>query len=247
MIQGIHKIFILIRFPIWGMLFLLLVNPCFSQPEELQTLLNDMHKPVLYGEILGAQAEVAGSRFLNDVWVSGTVYLESGSVVRDIMIRYDGYADQLQWYNQVKNKVVIVEKAAVRSFAMPGYTANDSLVFVKKMLSVPSVSGQTAGYVQVLYEQNRRLYVLRRVVQSGVQRATRNQVMVELPVLQKRPVYYFEDQDGSMSQFQRLSRSVLYGLVDVPRSEVRRLLFQQGLSAKEEADFVRALIMMEGF
>ncbi len=246
MIKCIHNIFVLIRVPVWGMLFVMLVHPCFSQPGEQNALLDNLHKPVLYGEVLGAQTEVTGSRFLNDAWVSGAVYLKNGSVVRDILIRYDGYTDHLQWYNQGANKIVIVEKAAIQSFTMPGLAASDSLVFVKKMLNIPSVSGQTAGYVQVLYEENSRLYVLRRIVQAGVQRATRNNVMVELPVLQKRPVYYFEGADGSITQFQRINRSVLYGLVSIPRSEVRRILYQHGLTAKEEADFVKAIALIEG-
>jgi hypothetical protein len=100
-------------------------------------------------------------------WGIGEVELVDGSIVKNKILRYNGYLDELVWLRDVDKKTGLVDKQLVKSFKIYDRDNISSNFFrkfkIKRWFSFDTV----VVYMQVLAEGKLSLYVSRKVIQMS--------------------------------------------------------------------------------
>ena len=111
----------------------------------------------LSGEVYTFSLVANGSPYLWDAWAPGDVELMSGAVIVKQNLKYNGYLDELIWFNTSTQQQVRLEKKGVRAFSLSLSPHENPLVFRK--IPYRSWYGTPTSdiYAQVLYEGDLQL------------------------------------------------------------------------------------------
>jgi hypothetical protein len=100
-------------------------------------------------------------------WGIGEVELIDGTVVKDKILRYNGYLDELVWLRDADKKTGLVDKQLVKSFRIFNKEYG-SIDFFKKFKIKHWYSLDTSVvYMHVLAEGKLSLYVSRKIIQMS--------------------------------------------------------------------------------
>jgi hypothetical protein len=210
----------------------------WAQTIDRNEIIREMGEPVLSGEIYSMHPQVYGTPFFKDEWSGGNIYLANGRVASG-MLKYNGFTDDLYWFDPVRNTSIILDKAILKGFTLTDATGSDTLVFRKTDL-IPT-AGKECVFVQVLYEGNFSLYVLRSIEERGKRVVTRNNRRVELPNLVAAPSYYIDIPGKGLVQVRQMRKSFLFNLVPEQREVIREALSGHPGRFSTEASLVAAI------
>lgn len=117
----------------------------------------------LCGEIFETPAGYNGEQYTSRDWVNGDILLEHGALVRDKKLRYNGFLDQLIWYDLDQSRMVKLEKAFIREFSLELPGGRQALY--RKIKVNPADSLEV--FAEVLTEGAASLFVQRRIIIRG--------------------------------------------------------------------------------
>jgi hypothetical protein len=100
-------------------------------------------------------------------WGIGDVELVDGSIVKNKILRYNGYLDELVWLRDDDKKAGLVDKQLVKSFKI-SHNDNTTTDFFRKIKIKRWFSFDTSiVYMHVLAEGKLSLYVSRKIIQMS--------------------------------------------------------------------------------
>ena len=215
-----------------------------AQVVDRNEIIRQLGEPVLFGEIIHTSQQVHGTPFFNDEWARGDIYLANGQVASG-MLKYNGFEDELYWFDPAGNRTVVLDRVAVDGFTLRDATSGKPLTFRKMLLGRPALPENERVFLHVLYEGDISLYVHRRIEERGRRVAYRNGRRVELPNLEARPVYYVDIPGIGMVQVQRMRKSFFYDLVPGQREAIREALSEHPGRLRSEDSLKEAVISVD--
>jgi len=120
----------------------------------------------LSGELFDTPLGYHGEQYYLREWVNGTILLESGELVRDKKLKYNGFLDQLIWFDLERNRMVKLDKAFIREFTLEP-AGGKPLLFRRIRVSGFLPSDTLEVFAEVLAEGAASLFVQRRVIIRG--------------------------------------------------------------------------------
>lgn len=218
----------------------------WAQQVDRNQIIRELGEPRLYGEVYNTELPTHGSPFLFTEWAEGSIFLSSGEVARDKMLRYNGFMDELFWFNPDNNSSVILDKRAVSGFSIPDPLTGDSLNFRRLTLQLPYSTGQTEAFAEVLYEGDFSLFVHRRIEEDGKHVVFRNNRRVELPSLKHKPIYLIKLPGHGLVQITRMRKSFFYDLMPGMRDAMRQALSNHPSRLRNERVLIDAVRVLDG-
>lgn len=167
-------------------------------------------------------------QFYNN-WTNGNVTLSDGSVVKNELLRYNSFIDELLWLRKRDYSAGIIYKTTVREFVF--YDEKNNPVAKFKNLNVRNWYSLDSSYtyLQVLTEGKISLYVQRRMI--NINKSTKELVQKDL---------YFLYKDG---QYHSLipNRMNLYRVMKDEKENIRKIVRGSHLRVRKEAQLTEAI------
>jgi hypothetical protein len=181
-------------------------------------------KPTLI--ITNAEIKGLPKDYLFNSWANGELLLNNGELVKNKIIHYDGFSDQLFIFTGNAIEQSIVENTTVQGFYIQ---SKEGKVFFKRMkIKYWFQPDSTIGYAQVLAEGKISLYVHRRVEtnSSGTQ-------------LHKAYSYFMKLPDGRLYPI-NANRNSFLSLLPSKQKEFKAVLKSEHLRCKDDEQLAKA-------
>jgi hypothetical protein len=218
---------------------LLLINNAQSQGDFGGR--DSIFQPHLPGEVYTPPVVHAGSPWFLADWLKGEVTLTNGQTTRDVLLRYNGYFDELFWLTPVDFEQVQLDKQLIMSFAF--YDPEEDEWFRFERLDKRNVlTGNTENvFAQLLTGNEIRLYVHRKIRETGATTSTMvGGVLMARQVL--GPDYnYFLKRSDSEAQAISVNRRSLLRAFPGYRHEIRQKLRHHHIRIRNEAQLITAV------
>lgn len=181
-------------------------------------------------------------------WLSGSVTLENGIVVKNKMLRYNGYIDELFWLFEGDYQQIQVDKYFVKKFHLHVPRKEKPLIFHRIKADSPILIGRDEIFGELLYEGDVRLYAYRRIEGSRSGEYWIGDVPYGGPVISPRPLYILMLSDGTPRIIQRIRRRNILNLFHENRGELRGLLRENSLfRLRKEHDMIETARILDAF
>lgn len=198
----------------------------------------------LAGEIFVFSIVSHGSQYFNDEWYYGDVTLQSGEVVENQMLKYNGYLDELIWLNTSFQNIK-VDKNLVAEFSLRDPHSQEILVFRNVLLKSLSISGSGHIFAEQLYENDISLMAFRRILKTGERTENRTKSVISRAILKADPVYFILMPDGNANILTNLSRRSFYRAFPEHKEKIRSMFRQNQLRLRNERDLIEAVKFIE--
>lgn len=222
-------------------LFFLIALPAVSQPSEpevpVQTLKSAVYLP---GEIFTFYMQAYGTQYFNDEWLPGDIALANGREIRDVLLRYNAYLDELIWLPDINTNPVKIDKGMVHRFLFNS-SGNARYPFVKIDLKELAESENGEIYAQELHAGKVSLYAHRKVVKTSEHVESSGRTTYAKPVISPDTDYYIQKSDGSFQALRRINLRGVSHLFPGKEREVRRFLRKNNLRIRNEGELIKAM------
>lgn len=153
-------------------LLLLLYLDSVAQQDDCRCSSDDEYQASLLNGIIGTEysnqvAGYEGVQYLRD-WAFGEIHLNNGETIKNAIIRYDRFADQLLWLRTRDYRKGVLNKSEIVSFKIYQEGAHPEEVFVKKRIRLPYLDS-TEVFVHELVQGKMELFAYRNVKVDPVQ------------------------------------------------------------------------------
>ncbi len=219
-------------------------NNTSAQSPDINEIINELNTPTLFGEIVDYHKPTAGSRFFIDGWTKGDIFLKNGDIASNRMLQYNGYTDQLYWLNISSNNIIALDKPIIKKFTLADPNNDETYIFKNIKVISANSSDTSEIFAQEVVEDKYSLFVSRRIEQTGRTNIRQNNRLIEVPVLQPRPVYYLKLPDDGFVKFTRLRNSVMYDLIPGKEEKIRNLFSDHRIRIRNESDLIDAVRIM---
>jgi hypothetical protein len=135
---------------------------CSSDEEFQLTLLNGLIGIEYNNPVAGYE----GEQFLQD-WAYGEIKLRTGEVIKNVILRYDRFMDQLLWLRMKDYRKGILNKKEISEFRLYRQDPYPEALFVKKRIRLPYLDS-TDIFVQELVRGKIELFAYRNVKKEPV-------------------------------------------------------------------------------
>ncbi len=166
-------------------------------------------------------------QFFNN-WMPGDIYLNDGCIIKNELLRYNIFTDDLLWLRKTDFQTGVVNKQIVNEFTL--YDQNNSLFAKFKKLKIKNwYSGDSANiFFQVLAEGQVSLYVDRKA--SSLKNTNE--------IVKKNE--YFLLKDGILLKFIP-NRYSLYRIMGKEKQNMRSAIRSEHLRVRNEPQLIRAI------
>ncbi len=224
------RIFLMQIFIVWFVLGA--VGQCYIEPSE----------PQISGEQFIPIPLYAGSEYLIDDWSPGDVFLLSGDTVKNKLLRYNAFHDELIWFDLSNSSTVRVDKYLVSGFSI-ALQHSDSIAVFKK---TSHCDGFLDGFLQELKGGHISLYAKHWVEKTS------NIDMVYIGGKAKRAIsivprkqYLVKTANGQCRTLSLNRRSFIKTFSDDLKTITRKSLRQNSIRFKDEQDLINAITWIE--
>ncbi len=200
-----------------------------------------LFKARLSGEVYTPPVIHSGSQWFIGEWATGSVTLITGEKVSDVMLRYNGYLDELFWLTPVTFEQVRLDKKLIRQFEMEDPGSGEKLIFKNLEVNNMLAPGSIEVFAQLLHRSDISLYVHRKIRETG---ATTS-VMVGGTLVARRVLgpdyqYYLQNRSELPGAIQPTRRSLMRTFPE-HRRQIRQALRQQNIRIRNEAQLIYAI------
>jgi hypothetical protein len=136
---------------------------CSSADEYSRWLLKGLIGVEYFNPVNGFK----GSQYLQD-WAYGDVELTDGEIIRDVIIRYDRYADQLLWLRKMDYRKGMLNKDIITGFTVKDFWNKPQSHFTKRRIFLPWLDS-TEVFLQEMVVGDISFYVYRKVKEEPVE------------------------------------------------------------------------------
>ena len=210
----------------------LLISQVFSQPADCDCSSVEDYGINQQDGLMGIEYSnpvrgYTGEQYFND-WTPGEVSLYNGEVIKNILLRYERYLDELLWLRKTDFATGILQKTAILGFRLVDEQDRPTADFIKKKILLP-MSDSTEAYLQVLASGQVAFYAYRNVNVTTVEYKLSNNTR------------YFICTGGN-DFLLTLKRKSLLNLPVVQKAEMKSILRVNRISVSgNEQEFIRAI------
>lgn len=151
-------------------------------------------------------------QYFNEQFVNGNIVLRDGSMVRNKLLKYSGYLDELIWVRSNDYQRILLKKEDINEFSL---FANDSLHTVRfKKIRIKNWFEQDSinAFLQVLVEGRYSLYAFRKM---NIHSNSFN--------FYKQYEYFIKKPDGKLYSL-KLRRKQLFMIVPEIKDDIKALI-----------------------
>jgi hypothetical protein len=188
--------------------------------------------------------ETIGSQLFMDSPFKGDIILYSGDTVRNKLIAYNGYKDELIWSESGYTSMIKIDKRQVEKFIFYNTSKGQTIEF-------RHLRGTTTGYrqidyfAQVLLDDTLSLYVthLIQIIEKAEQ-ATGEYVTNIDKIQPKPPFYYLGLPGNNFLSIKKPRIRALYNTFPDHKMEIKALLTKHHETVRNEGDLIRFIKLL---
>lgn len=135
----------------------------YGQGNAAETLF----RPAVCGEVYVVPKDFSGKQYYNREWIPGDIVFTNGDTLHDMLLKYNGFTDELIWLDSSSFRQVKLEKHFISLFTMKypdGKVSQFRRIVEKQAFTADSAD----VFVEVLCENVARLFVQRQIASRGV-------------------------------------------------------------------------------
>jgi hypothetical protein len=219
------------------LLIVLIITPCaklFSQYYNCYCIDNERQvadfERKLTGEIFISALRSLKTQYFYK-WTEGDIIMSDGYVIKDKLIRYNRYYDELIWLREKDYKSAIVDKETVSEFIIYDKEKNPYAHFKKIRIKNWYEFDSTDIYFHVLAEGDVSLYAFRRTILIS----NRNEVY-------EKDEYYLIKGNDFLKIDPRRFR--LLRALPEHKSRLRQIIRKNRLKVKNEPHLIKAILLL---
>lgn len=189
----------------------------------------------LTGELLQVTDLTIGSQFYYD-WDSADITMNSGEVIHNKLLRYNGYINELIWQTPIDYKLVKLDKSDIKE------------VYFKKLhslfrqLKIKEQNDTLVIFAEVLFEHKVIFYAYRKFKRTHSEISTNAGTSFSRDLIKNDTRYFLKLPDNNnLYSFSNLKRRNLLSAFPLYGIEIKKILRQSHISVNSEKDFVEAL------
>ena len=193
----------------------------------------------LMQQLTGSRYMDAGHKnsgmYFTDEWCPGNIWLTSGRKVNDLMLRYNGFTDDLVWMRQRVMQVTL-DKNNIKAFDI--LMNGRDHYFEKRMITHEKDSAET--FCEVLHSGKVQLVAIRKT------RLESESFKGYVPYYNyaPHPVYYLFIR-GRTYFLKNCKLRTLYSTFPELEDKIRQRVHEQHIRRRKEANFIKAVIAIE--
>jgi hypothetical protein len=217
----------------------------FTQTNNTVEIIEKLNESHLFGEIVYKQKPTKGSQLLLESWSEGTVILKNGFISNNNLLNYNGYIDQVLWFNSSKVRTVILEKEAIHEFSLFDTKTKDTLIFRNIEAKVPFYSLPPSFFAQVLYEGNIVLFVFRQIIDAGIYSYQENNSTFEIPIVKPRNLYFIKLANNDVIPIKKINKRSIFNALPSEKDHIKKFISHNKFSIKNEKDLIRIINFLD--
>jgi hypothetical protein len=161
-------------------------------------------------------------------WNRGDIILTNGKVLKQQLIRYNNYLDELAWLREMDFKTGLLIKEAIKEFIVYPKDGSREQVFRKINTDILFSDDNKAVFYQILAEGSKSFVSLRKLQKSGAMDDYNTSFQ------------YYMLQDSVLTKF-NLRRSSLFNLFEnEERAKMKAIVRSNHLKVRKEYEMIRA-------
>ena len=199
----------------------------------------------LSGEVYIPPVIHSGSQWFISDWCNGSVILKTGEKVNQVLLRYNGFLDELFWLTPDNYDQIRLDKLLISSFVLNPTGSGQQLHF--KNMSVSGILGGSREnvFMQVLYEGDISLFVIRKIrLTGGTTSVMVGDVLVPRQIIGPDYLYYLQRM-GSEPEPILPNRRALINTFPEHRQEIRQALRRNHNRVRTEIQFIEAIAIID--
>lgn len=217
----------------------------FTQTNNTVEKVKKVNEPHLFGEIVYKQKSTKGSQLFLESWSEGTVILKNGFISKNNLLNYNGYIDQLLWFNTSKVRTVILEKEAIHEFSLLVPRTKDTLVFRNIEVKVPFYKVRHSFFAQVLYEGSISLFAFRQIIDAGIYTYQQGNSTFEIPKVIPKNLYFIKLPNNDVVVVKKINKRSVINALPSEKDQIKKLISRNKFSIKNEKDLIRIINFLD--
>lgn len=195
----------------------------------------------LSGEVYSPPVLYAGDPYYLSNWTSGRVLLTTGQKVINVMLRYNGYHDDLYWLTPETFQQVRLDKNLIDSFMLLHPESNQWMKFQKIETSNIITGAPGSFFAEVLADKKIFLYAYRKIRETGETTSVLiGGRLISRQVIGPDYVYYLQIPGSDPVSIQTNRRSLLRVFPE-KRKEIRREFRKNYIRIRGERQLIKAV------
>jgi hypothetical protein len=191
---------------------------------------------------------IGNQHYPSEDWIRGNVLLENDIVVKNKLLRYNGYLDDLFWLSEGDYQQVQLDKKLIREFELllPGNLSPSQ--FRRIQVNAPLYIGKSEIFGELLHEgEHLSLYAYRRIIET-----TRGDYVVGNKLyggmlVKPSHLYFFVLHDGSTQVIRRIRRRSILDLFPENRNEIRNIIRDNKIWIRTGKDLTETAKLIDAY
>jgi len=205
---------------------------------------NSLFTPKLTGEMYVPEARHFGNIFFNNRWAESTILLSTGDTVSGEKIKYNGFLDEVIWFNTSNFTSFVLDKAYIRAFWTTD-SLNRPVHFKNLLVSDSTASHPKNIFVQVVVEGRYSLYIQRRVLNLPYEVVYGKNGPYAQKAYGQSPVYYILSPSGELLVLKYLGRRVFLNLFPDQKEKLAAIVRRNGIRLRSEDGMIEMVRLMQ--
>ena len=200
----------------------------------------------LTGELFAPVSAVDPATWFNSEWLPGDIYLSTGEIVRNKLIRYNGLLDELFWKEPKSGNIIKLDRDPIVQFHFKNLNGDTSIYFRKIRVKINVLYDSSDVFGEVIYDKINSLYILHTFNIKGTEIVRSNGTTFEKINYEKIPVYVFMFAKNKTFITRSLSRRSLYSFCPDKKDRVNEFLKENKLGRSINNFYLREVAQFLG-
>ncbi len=173
--------------------------------------------------------DVIGTPFLFDNWIKGTVWLENGSVYKEVFLKYSSFNDEL-FFKNPKDEILLAFVLPVKSFSLE--IGTETYLYRNGFPEIDNFGKKT--FYRVLFDGG--ITFLVKNYKTMMENKPYNSATIEKKFVENNGYYVFKD--GAMKRFKPTKKDFLE-LFSTKASEIETFIKKEKIDFKNNSDLIK--------
>ena len=193
----------------------------------------------LIGEAFFFAQKFSGQIFFNEEYWRGDIFMTTGDVIHQKLIKYCGATDEIIYFNEESNSAISLDKKLILAFSMRQGLAMEEVIFKKISVEKGLLQKTEPVFVQVLIENKISLFVIRNYINDGSVTAYKNNISYYNELYRPKPEYLLMIGDERFSINEKIRKLRLLRLFPEKKKIIRQVLKKNKLrSIRNESGLI---------
>lgn len=175
----------------------------------------------LTGELFVSDFTVDSRTNFYSEWVSGNIYLANREVVRNKLIKYNRFHDQLFWLEPKSNNIIKLDKESIVRFHFSDINGDTSVYFRKIKIKRNLVADSVSVFAQEIYCGSSSLFIVHALKENGTELVRKNGILSEEIVYTEAPIYFFKFANNKTFVTKSIKRNRLYAFSPENKEKIK--------------------------